>query len=101
MDRKIGAARVNSLRPHLFPSPHPCFVPSPRLEQLEALEMATLNFAYPAEEPCVSSGLLYSANTPESYKFSFFSLTTKAAIKTVCKSGFYQKVSSYLGRHNF
>lgn len=31
MDRKIGAARVSSCTPHLFPIPYPCFALSPWL----------------------------------------------------------------------
>lgn len=44
------------------------------------LAVAALNFAYSAE---LVQG--YSASRPESYKITFFSLTTKAANKTMCK----------------
>lgn len=50
------------------------------------LAMAALNFAYSAE---LVQG--YSASRPESYKITFFSLATKAANKTTCKTGFSQK----------
>lgn len=53
------------------------------------LAMAALNFAYSAE---LVQG--YSASRPESYKITFFSLATKAANKTTCKTGFSQKTKS-------